>query len=125
MAIKYPSLSSSTTTIIFIVFISLILFSSASLAYSFNTAQAKQNDITITHGIASGDVTNHSAVIWSKSNTDSIMHTKYDTNPNFINPNISNRIQHVNNSIDYSGVVKLDNLKPNTILLSGMVFASR
>ena len=96
------------------MFLFLILFSSVSLAYSFNTAQAKQNDITITHGIASGDVTNHSAVIWSKSNTDSIMHTKYDTNPNFINPNISNRIQHVNNSIDYSGVVKLDNLKPNT-----------
>jgi phosphodiesterase/alkaline phosphatase D-like protein len=38
-------------------------------------------------GIARGDVTNHSAVTWSKSNTDSIMHVKYDINPNFINPN--------------------------------------
>ena len=42
------------------------------------------------------------------------MHVKYDTNPNFTNPITFNRIQHANNSTDYTGVVKLDNLKPNT-----------
>ena len=74
----------------------------------------KQNDIKITHGSASGDITNHSAIIWSKSNTNSLMHVKYDTNSNFTNPIISNGTQLVNNITDYTKSIKLDDLKPNT-----------
>ena len=94
--------------VIFFINISIVLLSIN------NYAIAKQNDIKITHNIASGDVTNHSAIIWSKSNTNSLMHVKFDTNSNFTDPIISNHTQLVNNNTDYTGSLKLDNLKPNT-----------
>ena len=94
--------------VIFFINISIVLLSIN------NYAIAKQNDIKITHNIASGDVTNHSAIIWSKSNTNSLMHVKFDTISNFTDPIISNHTQLVNNNTDYTGSLKLDNLKPNT-----------
>src|SRR4051812_38265783 len=56
-------------------------------------ATAQQNAPRITLSIASGDVTNHSAVIWSRSNAESmmmVMSVKYDTDPNFAKPTSSN-----------------------------------
>ena len=45
----------------------------------------QQNVPRITHGIARGDVTNQSTVIWSRPNAASMMNIKYDTNPDFTN----------------------------------------
>ena len=42
------------------------------------------------------------------------MNVKYDTNPNFTNPVLSNGSILVNNATAYTGQVKLDNLKPNS-----------
>lgn len=81
---------------------------------SYKYSLAKQIEVKITRDISSGDVTNHSTVIWSKSNTDSFMHVKYDTTPNFSNPIISNDTILVTNNADYSGKDKLENLKPDT-----------
>lgn len=77
----------------------------------------------ITHGIASGDVTNHRAIIWSKSNKDALMSVSYGTNPAFKNAlsierngNSSARSGlEANKSNDFTGYLKLENLKPDTL----------
>jgi len=38
------------------------------------------NELAIADGIASGDVTDHTAIIWSRTNTQAQMHVQYDTN---------------------------------------------
>ncbi len=98
----------------FIIASILILSTITVSATTSVTATAQQNVPRITHGIASGDVTNHSAVIWSRSDGDSMMNVKYDTNPNFTNPTLSNGSVLVSKTTGYTGQVKLDNLKPNS-----------
>ena len=73
------------------------------------------SNIAITHGIASGDVTNHSAIIWSKSNKYSVMNVLYDTNPNLTNPKTSQQLPIVNQSTDFTGHLKLESLKPDSV----------
>ena len=36
--------------------------------------QTNNNNLFITHGVASGDITEHSAVIWSRTNKQAQMH---------------------------------------------------
>src|SRR5215210_6635837 len=48
------------------------------------TAYAQQ-ELNITHGVASGDVTNQSASIWSRSNSQSMMNVEYGTKENSSN----------------------------------------
>jgi len=74
------------------------------------------NKITIPQGVASGDVTNSSAIVWSRSNTASIMNVQYNNNSNINNDFPSNNIvkTEVNSSTDFTGHVKLTNLNPNT-----------
>ena len=68
----------------------------------------------IDQGIASGDVTNDSAVIWSRSNSDSIMNIQYG-NSLYLNDSSNNIYKtSVNSSTNYTGHIKLTNLKPNT-----------
>src|SRR5215475_36746 len=69
----------------------------------------------ITHGIASGDVTNHSAIIWSKSNKNATMGVLYDTNANMTNPQISQYYALVNQSADFTGHTKLESLRPDSV----------
>ncbi|MGH9997012.1 MAG: PhoD-like phosphatase N-terminal domain-containing protein, partial [Nitrososphaeraceae archaeon] len=69
------------------------------------------------YGIASGDVTKNSAIIWSKSNAQSIMNVSYNKSNDLLNNSSSNIILKtlVNSSTDFAGQVKLVNLKPNTM----------
>lgn len=99
----------------------LLLYTGISFLISLNiissltgTSNAQQTVPIIVKGIASGDVTNHSAVIWSKSNTNSNMNIKYDTDPNFTNPILFNSSVLINNATGYTGQAKLDSLKPNS-----------
>ena len=39
-----------------------------------------------------GDVTDDSAVIWSRSNQEAQMHVEYDANPNFSQPKSVNQL---------------------------------
>ena len=66
-------------------------------------------------GIASGDVKNDSAIIWSRSNADSIMNVEY-RNSSSLNHSSSNPIlqTEVNSLTNYTGHLKLTNLVPNT-----------
>lgn len=100
--IKYFSFSS-------ILLIFFILFYSDSISKSFE----EEKNLFITHGVASGDVTNNSSIIWSKSNSDSIMNVKYDYNKDFSsNPQIMSI--PVNESTFFTGHIKLTNLVNST-----------
>ena len=113
--LNIPIAGRSSTPHSFIIASILILsFMTVPATTTSIIATAQQNVPRITHGIASGDVTNHSAVIWSRSNANSMMNVKYDSNPNFTNPTSSNGSVLINNATGYTGQVKLDNLKPNS-----------
>jgi alkaline phosphatase D len=71
--------------------------------------------LIITHGIASGDVTDDSAVVWSRSNRESQMHVEYDTNTNFSQPKSTNAATLTNQTTDYTAHVKLESLSPDTL----------
>ena len=66
-------------------------------------------------GIASGDIKNDSAIIWSKSNADSIMNVEYNDssslNHSFSNPILKTKVNSLTN---YTGHIKITNLLPNT-----------
>jgi alkaline phosphatase D len=67
----------------------------------------------ISHGIASGDVTDKSAIIWSHvNNQPAQMNIEYDTNVNFTNP--LRKTAQANSTTDFTAHAKLDGLKPDT-----------
>jgi alkaline phosphatase D len=95
----------------------LLLISSITLSpslYGDASAQANSNtNFEITHGIASGDVTDNSAIIWSRVNDQPAqMNVEYDTSANFTNP-LSKTAQG-NSTTDFTAHAKLDGLKSNT-----------
>src|SRR5919106_972707 len=69
----------------------------------------------ITHGIASGDVTNDSAVVWARTSQVAQMHVEYDISSNFTQPNSLNSTSLANQSTDYTAHAKLEDLKPDTV----------
>src|ERR671921_2940403 len=103
---------------IFTVTLSLVILSSNSniaLLLHHPTAYAAQQDsnnsLFITHGIASGDVTNHSVIIWSRANREAQLHVEYDTDSNFPDPKSTN-IALANQTTDYTAHTKLQGLSP-------------
>ena len=70
--------------------------------------------MTITHGIASGDVTASSAVIWARASGLGQMHVEYDTSPEFAQPK-SSPTGVAGEGSDYTVHVKLEGLKPDTL----------
>ena len=70
------------------------------------------SSLTITEGIASGDVTNDSVIIWSRVNKPSIMHVEFANNPSFINS--KSEAKFVDQNTDFTGNIKLKNLTAAT-----------
>ena len=81
----------------------------------FAAPENTNNTPVITHGIASGDITNESAVVWSRSNREALMHVEYDTNLNFSQPQSINSATLTNQTTDYTAHVKLEGLSPDTL----------
>ena len=95
----------------FLVFDSNTLFFYPSLVY------AEQNsNLVITHGVASGDVTDNSAIIWSRANKEALMHVEYDTNSNFTSSSRSftTITTTVNETTDFTGHIRIDGLAPDS-----------
>ena len=115
---------------IFTVTFSLVILSSNSnialllshpIAYA--AQQANNNYLFITHGIASGDVTNQSVIIWSRANREAQLHVEYDTDPNFSHPD-STRTALANQTTDYTAHAKLEGLSPDTLYYYRLWFSS-
>ncbi|MDP8941124.1 MAG: alkaline phosphatase D family protein, partial [Thermoproteota archaeon] len=115
---------------IFTVTFSLVILSSNSnialllwhpIAYA--AQQANNNYLFITHGIASGDVTNQSVIIWSRANREAQLHVEYDTDPNFSHPDSANTAL-ANQTTDYTAHAKLEGLSPDTLYYYRVWFSS-
>ena len=111
-------LLATVVTLAFLVLSDIIFF------YPLFIYAQQNTNLFITHGIASGDVTDHSAVIWSRANKQAQMHVEYDTNSNFSSSSKSLTITtiNVNETTDFTGHAKIDGLRPDTLLLSCMVY---
>ena len=84
-----------------------------SLYVEASAQQINNTNFEITHGIASGDVTDQSAIVWSRVNDQPAqMNVQYDTNANFTNP-LSTAGQ-ANSTTDFTAHAKLDGLRPDT-----------
>jgi alkaline phosphatase D len=84
-----------------------------SLCVEASAQEINTTSFEITHGIASGDVTDQSAIIWSRVNDQSAqMNVEYDTNVNFTNP--LRKTAQANSTTDFTAHAKLDGLKPDT-----------
>jgi phosphodiesterase/alkaline phosphatase D-like protein len=110
-------------TIIIIIFIVLTLILTAGIVatssyykkftqYSAYAAEQANRDLFITHGVSSGDVTDHSAVIWARANKQAQMYIEYDNDPNFSHPK-SRTGALANQSTDFTAHIKLEGLSPD------------
>ena len=108
------------------IILSILLIGIISSIPSPLNAQTTTNNsnplLNIKEGVSSGDVSHNSAVIWSRANNDSLMHVIYDNNSAFSHPNL--KIKAVNNSADYAGKIKIDELQSNTKYLYKVWFSS-
>lgn len=104
----------TTTVILGIIF----LFILSEVTYGQTTKLSMDN------GIASGDVKNDSAIIWSRTNSDSFMNVEYSNSSNF-NHSSSNPILKtpVNSLTNFTGHIKLSHLNPNTIYYYSVWFS--
>lgn len=80
------------------------------------------SSLGIQEGISSGDITDHSAIIWSRANQQSIMHIEY--NNNSLSSHQDSKIKWVDNTTDFTGHIKLDELASNTKYLYRVWFSS-
>jgi alkaline phosphatase D len=94
----------------------LVIGNAMLLPTLFVETSAQQINITnfgITHGIASGDVTDHSAIIWSRVNDQPAqMNVEYDTDTNFTNH--LRKTAQADSTTDFTAHAKLEGLRPNT-----------
>ncbi|HJU78434.1 MAG TPA: alkaline phosphatase D family protein [Nitrososphaeraceae archaeon] len=83
------------------------------LFVEISAQQINTTNFEITHGIASGDVTDHSAIIWSRVNDQPAqMNVEYDTDANFNNP--LRETTQANSTTDFTAYAKLEGLRPDT-----------
>ena len=127
-------LATKASSILFAVTISLLVLNSnngISLLLNhlaipvFANSESTNNTLVVTHGIASGDVTNDSAVVWSRSNQEAQMHVEYDTNSNFSQPKSMNATTLTNQTTDYTAYVKLERLSPDTLYYYRVWFSNK
>src|SRR5262245_34029142 len=79
-------------------------------------ASATQQSVShtrITHGVASGDVTDSSAVIWARADSEAILVIEYTTTAAFGDPRLGGQV-HVTGETDFTGTVTLTGLHPAT-----------
>ena len=81
----------------------------------FATTENNSDSLVINQGVASGDVTDDSAVVWSRSNREAQMHVEYDSNSNFSQPRSTDATTIGNQTTDYTSHVKLEELSPDTL----------
>jgi alkaline phosphatase D len=127
-------LATKASSILFAVTISLLVLNSnngISLLLNhpaipvFANSESTNNTLVVTYGIASGDVTNDSAVVWSRSNQEAQMHVEYDTNSNFSQPKSMNAATLTNQTTDYTAYGKLERLSPDMLYYYRVWFSNK
>lgn len=76
--------------------------------------QVDESRLFMINGVASGDVTDNSAIIWARANREAQMHVQYTNNSAFSNSDLQKNIP-VNDSTDFTGHIKLSGLNSNNV----------
>lgn len=98
-------------SLIFLILIAVVIVTFIKYPTIYGTENSNPS-LTVTEGIASGDVTNDSAIIWSRGNKPSIMHVEFANNTSFINSKSETKL--VDQNTDFTGNIKLNNLTAAT-----------
>ena len=100
-----------------VVALGFLVFDGNTLFFYPSSVYAQQNsNLVITHGVASGDVTANSAIIWSRANKEALMHVEYNTDPNFTSSSRSftTITTTVNETTDFTGHIRIYGLAPDS-----------
>ena len=115
-----------TILIVTAAIITILILSINNIGSLSNIVAAQNNDnnnnLVITDGIASGDVTDNSAVVWSRAKDRALMHVQYDTDQSF--SHAKSKTLLVDKLTDLAGHIKLDLLSPDTIYYYRVWFSS-
>jgi len=115
-----------TILIVTAAIITIFILSINNIGSLTNIVAAQNNDnnnnLVITDGIASGDVTDNSAVVWSRAKDRALMHVQYDTDQSFSHAKSETLL--VDKLTDLAGHIKLDLLSPDTIYYYRVWFSS-
>jgi len=115
-----------TILIVTAAIITILILSINNIGSLSNIVAAQNNDnnnnLVITDGIASGDVTDNSAVVWSRAKDRALMHVQYDTDQSF--SHAKSKTLLVDKLTDFAGHIKLDSLSPDTIYYYRVWFSS-
>jgi len=98
-------------SLIFLILIAIVIVTFIIYRPIYGTENSTPS-LTVNEGIASGDVTNDSVIIWSRVNTPSIMHVEFANNTSFINSKSETKL--VDQNTDFTGNIKLNNLTAAT-----------
>ena len=85
-----------------------------SIIHGFNPGYSEErySPFDVSAGIASGDVTSNSIIVWSMADAKSTMHIEYSTHSGFLNSTSKSIV--VDNKTNYSGHYNLKNLTSDT-----------
>src|SRR6188472_1855428 len=110
--------------VVMMMIISLLVLNNIALLQNPAFAQNinNTNKLVIPDGVASGDVTDHSAILWSRANMQALMHVQYDTILSF--SHAKSKMLLVDKTTDFAGRVKLDSLAPGTLYHYRIWFSS-
>jgi alkaline phosphatase D len=115
-----------TILIVTTAIITILILSINNIGSLSNIVFAQNNDndnkLVIIDGIASGDVTDNSAVIWSRAKDRALMHVQYDTDQSF--SHAKSKTLLVDKLTDFAGHIKLDSLSPDIIYYYRVWFSS-
>jgi alkaline phosphatase D len=93
--------------------IGVVVAAVASATKASISADSPRTSLVITHGIASGDVTPTSAVIWARASARAEMHVEIATDPAFAHPQ-SRGSADAREATDFTAHLTVDGLQPAT-----------
>lgn len=104
--------------LLIIIIITEILFNK----HEISGEELSNQSLSMTEGVASGDVTNNSVIIWSRINQHSNMNIEFANNSLFLNSKLE--IKEVDGTTDFIGHIKLNNLTSATTYFYRVFFSS-
>jgi alkaline phosphatase D len=114
---------SSLSTSVRVVCLSALVLGLGSARAEGQTSRASARPV-ITHGVASGDVSASTALVWARANKPARMHVQVSRSPRFA-ARARERTAFATSSSDFTAKVRLTRLRPNTRYFYRVWFTGR
>jgi alkaline phosphatase D len=108
-------------SLILLILIAVVIVTLIKYTTIYGT-EYSNSSLTVNEGIASGDVTNDSVIIWSRVNKPSFMNVEFTNNTSFVNSKSESIL--VDQNTDFTGNIKLNNLTAATKYFYRVYFSS-